>query len=186
MAITFTGFINIGAIQETKVLTKQKRYADGYNDEENVEYVEVPRYLCINGELTNKNEKDLDKFEKTLRQYPNYLNKNFIRLEYFDNNFYLNSKILPLADKNLGIYEDLIHLYDKHSEKPHNEYIVSKDYIKSDDCTLMIIPLDVIKEAESEKELNEIKENLHKPYYVQSTLELMSNEINRTVLDYLG
>lgn len=180
MNITFGGIRNIGAI--------------------NIEMKESPEdenslmYNCVNFQLDNRGNRDLDDFDRVFKRFPNSVNKDFITLTVFQKQhgefeketpqICLNAKDLEINDENLWIYEKITKMLDKIDEKPLRTYEVNDDYIESEDCQQMLYPINVMGLDKTDTEI--LLRTSHDPKHAKISSKEMSKTIQDAIIDYMA
>lgn len=180
MNVSFNGIKNIGAI--------------------NLEMKESPEseqslmYNCVNFQLDNKGNPDLDSFEKVLRKYPNAINHNFVTIATFQKQrgeyekdtpqICINAKDLELNDENLWVYEKITKMLDKIGDKSLKTYEVSEDYLESEDCEDMLYPMNIMKLDDIDKEI--LMRTSHEPKHARECTKEMLETIQQAVFDYMA
>ena len=150
----------------------------------------IPQYMELNVELTNDGYgRDLDNFERILKKYPNEINNRFLTFEYtkggknIPEGFYLNMKPLKMNDENLPIFEKLVKLLDKVSEKDDTEMKTNRDYLTSNDCAFFYQGL---LNFINPKDRAQLLEKIHEPETAKNSAKGFSNFINEKICDYMA
>lgn len=130
MEINFKGFKNAGA---------QSVFQQGL--------LILPDALTVtlNCELTNNIKgKDLDSFERVLKDAPNKINHNFLTVQMLrykrnpkddvpSDVFYINDKVHKISMENLSLFQKIAEFLKKIINTPNNEFVVNRGFVESDD-----------------------------------------------------
>ena len=180
---TFTGVKNVGALG----IDMQMQNTDDDNDS-------TLEYRCVNLQLNNKGNKDLDNFERVLKKYPNSVNKDFLTIQTFQTrqgefdvptpDITLNFKDLEVNDENLWIYEKLVKLLSDVSKKPSKEFETNEGYLESEDCQKMLYPLNICGLDEIDQEI--MLRTCHDPEMLSGNIKNMTDSLEQAVYDYLA
>lgn len=159
-------------------------------------YIYVPplnsplkRIVC---ELTDEGNKDLSEFREILKQFPDSLNKNFLRFDILHDSqtdkalFRLNNKELPLADENLGILQKISKLYSRILNG--EEVKTSQDYLDCEESVNNL--LDGLIEIQPPEASSIFKKTFptrdcHEELHIKYGAEDMVKEIDNAIQDYL-
>ena len=183
MNISFTGYKNIGSVNY-QIMDFDKK-----EDDDQSLFVN-----CVNLQLTNKYDKDLDTFERVLKRYPNNINRDFVTLMSFEKQdgefvydrpeFMLNFKPLNINDENLWIFEKLAAMLDSLAKKDPESYEISEQYLESEDCQQMLNPGNFGNLDEIDQQI--VVRLSHEPQRTQKDVESMSHKLEKAICDYMA
>lgn len=165
MNITFTGIKNAAGVVYP---------GEGQN---------LTRRLIV--QLTNEGTKDLDEFSSILKEYPDKLNKNFLRIDSskvedtFGNihrEFYLNEKPVEISNQNMNIFEKLLPFLTKisESEKPFPHKL---QYYSSGDCIVNLYKNPLPSNFKKENKDYDFIEDAHSFDVLKETARRIRNAI---------
>jgi len=150
----------------------------------------VINYTAVNVELTNKNGKDLDNFDKILKTASNQINKNFLKIalnkrgENLNNNhstkiFYVNDKEIPINRETLDTFGPIARFLTRMINTPNEDFKVSKDYLESEDVINSFIDTQIHPSTD-------LIEAMHAPDTVKKYAKELLDEITDSIDDALS
>jgi len=176
MEVSFKGFKNTGV---------QRHVLYNYAGKKRAELT------IFNCELTNDVKgKDLDTFEKILKDFPNKVNKNFLNIGFwrysknphinsFESKFFINQKVCTVDMTTLGIFEKIAQLLKRITDTKEQDFVVNKDYLKSDDMRGSFL-------MDDEEDDMELISNMHNPEAVKTISKKLLDNITDSVEDVLS
>ncbi len=210
MQVTFTGIKNVGFIKTSFNYAKQSVINANDPSWQKIFQMEGPdfqidEWYLLNMQLTDDfNGKHYTEFKKALKKsdlsfadFKNPINNNFLNTLFYrefykengkvlkDTVFSINDRDIMIEDKNLPILSFLARTIREIAQKPKEKFVVSEEYLNSDNLSKGICFGDDLKKIFGKNYYDEAK-RMHEPLEVKNCAQKMDDIMHMEMMDYFN
>ncbi len=207
MNINFTGIKNIGYDRMNTSLEFYNQ-DDEFDNEDDMAVASPPQSQSLEGNLLNLQLTDdfkgkhLSGFKDALKKsglnfndYKHPINKDFLNIyltndvyedesvKEHENIVYVNDKEIPLEDKTLPVFSYIAKLLTEITQKPEKDFIVNRDYMKSEELRQGFLIGEDLSDTEDEY-YTPYLEDAHKPSAVKHGANVMKDIVMKFMTEY--